>query len=213
MKIFSQCSLLCFCLLLQSCAIMGMQELKKSSNNKYFDTKGFHKTKRKPLYNKKYITQAKKNIMLNDYEHEDEVDPENIPPSYKNLQMYKSMLKNDTKHEESENIRSSNLNYHQEEGKSDVIDIPSSRRRFSEREHDQGNRSTLESEIQEIKSILEQTREEFAKSKCRYNKNDNLIDSDDLSASEASRVSDVSKMSSDTNSGTAYSTSVISNTE
>ena len=45
-------------------------ELKKSANNKLFDRKGFDGSKRKPLYNGKYIDRAKRNVVENNYEED-----------------------------------------------------------------------------------------------------------------------------------------------
>ncbi len=70
--------------------------LKRSANNKLFDTKGFHGSKRAPLYNKKYITQAKRNITKGNYEIEEEdYDSEEENISRENIEMYKELIKRD----------------------------------------------------------------------------------------------------------------------
>ena len=45
---------------LSACVTGPEGYLKRSANNKLFDRKGFKGSKRAPLYNKKYIAQAKK---------------------------------------------------------------------------------------------------------------------------------------------------------
>ena len=42
------------------------ENLKRSANNRLFDTKGFHGKKRRPLYNNKYIDKAKHNVARSD---------------------------------------------------------------------------------------------------------------------------------------------------
>lgn len=45
---------------LSACVTGPDDYMKRSANNKIFDRKGFKGGKRAPLYNKKYIAQAKK---------------------------------------------------------------------------------------------------------------------------------------------------------
>ena len=56
--------------------ISGCSEwsLKRSASNKLIDTKGFEGSKRRPLYNKKYINRAKRNMADNNYDEDEDDD-------------------------------------------------------------------------------------------------------------------------------------------
>ena len=149
------------CCVLESCGTLGLQDLKKSSADKYFDARGFDRSKRKPLYNKKYISKARSNIIASDYEYEDNIDPENRSPSSKHIQMYRDMVYG----QGSRNYRPKGDRGH-EYYDQDEIDVPEARRRFAQSSSLQEDKKALENEIQEIKSLLEETRDHFAKVKC-----------------------------------------------
>jgi hypothetical protein len=102
MKKISCFALLCF--LLSCCVHNKDGELKRSANSKIFDTKGFHRSKRLPIYNKKYIDRAKYNILSGDYQwSEEDKDSPMLEqdemfsyPNY-NIEVYTTMLKKDRK--------------------------------------------------------------------------------------------------------------------
>ncbi|MDG1436946.1 MAG: hypothetical protein P8P83_04125 [Rickettsiaceae bacterium] len=82
--------------LLSSCATGPEGYFKRSANNKIIDSKGFKGGKRTPLYNKKYISQAKKNILSSNYDEFDEdYDEEEENISRENIEMYKAMIEED----------------------------------------------------------------------------------------------------------------------
>ena len=56
---------------LSACVTGPEGYLKRSANNKIIDRKGFKGGKRAPLYNKKYISQAKKNVVTGEYEYDE----------------------------------------------------------------------------------------------------------------------------------------------
>ncbi|MDX2049938.1 MAG: hypothetical protein SFT93_02000 [Rickettsiaceae bacterium] len=163
----------CFALIGFTLVSCGLGELKKSSNNRLFDATGFHKNKRKPLYNQKYISRAKKNIYNDDYdieedEEEDDYSDENIRPSARNLHMYKKMLKSDLSRKTSRRKRYNRDAYDEDYySEYDDFDIPTAREKLSTRES-VSSRDDLEREIREIKTLLKKTREEVTNAKCPY---------------------------------------------
>lgn len=164
-----------FTMLLLSSCVGGASELKRSSSNKLFDASGFHSNKRRPLYNKKYISKAKKNIRDMDYDDldEDEEEYESLSPSARNMQMYEKMAKLDKKRRAKSQKR-----YHDDFYEDDIIE---SRRRMSDIDESE-SRQDLEKEIIEIKELLRKTKDEVTKSKCPYSSK-NSQDTD-LSANE-----------------------------
>jgi hypothetical protein len=92
-------------IILSSCAQDPQGFLRKSANNKYFDMKGFHESKRLPVYNAKYIERAKQNILAANYEKdsENEIDveePDEVenPRAY-HREIYKQMAIGDNESE------------------------------------------------------------------------------------------------------------------
>jgi hypothetical protein len=86
-------------LLITACAIDPDGYFKRSANNKLYDSQGFDGQKRRPIYNKKYIDQAKKNIMENnvasaDEEYDDDINE--LEDTYRrNREMYLQMVDQD----------------------------------------------------------------------------------------------------------------------
>lgn len=139
--------------MLSSCANDPNGFLKRSANNKLFDTKGFHGGKRAPLYNKKYITQAKKNILKGDYEIDDDYDndeAENI--SRENIEMYKALIKKDLEENYKKNKRSKNK-------KKSFLSLINSKQNTETEEHFLN--LELKDELEQVKLILEDTRKEL----------------------------------------------------
>ncbi|MDX1917022.1 MAG: hypothetical protein SFT68_03470 [Rickettsiaceae bacterium] len=162
-----------------SCGVFYPQDLKKSANDKYFDARGFDRAKRKPLYNKKYISKAKTNIINNNYDYDDDVDEENLPPSYKNIQRYRQMVR--ARHAREYRQRAPEY-LDDEYYYAEPVDVPTARKRFSEVSKSEEDKQNLESEIKEIKSLLEETRDHFAKTKCYKAKqsDNNTLSQDDV---------------------------------
>jgi len=133
-------------------------ELKKSANNKLFDRKGFDGSKRKPLYNGKYIDRAKRNVVENNYEEDnydmDEPD-EYVDPYTQNRMMYSNMVRN----EKSGKRRNQQLR------SEPYPNIGHARDLAIVEDHDESN-SDLKKELAEIRSILSSTKKDLAKYKC-----------------------------------------------
>ena len=128
--------------------------LQRSANNKLFDTKGFDKSKRKPVYNDKYISRAKRNIVENNYDDEeldvDEPD-EYVDPYTQNRIMYSNMVKNDKKKRRGRN--------------NDYPDIGHARDIAKLDDRSDAN-SDLRQELNEIKTMLTSAKKDLTKYKC-----------------------------------------------
>lgn len=144
--------------LLSSCVTGPEGYLKKSANNKIFDTKGFKGGKRAPLYNKKYISQAKKNILTGEYEYDDS-DFDNSDTLYEdsareNVEMYKAMLEHDLSQGKKGKKRT-DLAYPSVIHTSDKLSRNSS-----------ADNSDLREELNSIKQLLNDTKREMANTRC-----------------------------------------------
>lgn len=144
--------------LLSSCVTGPEGYLKKSANNKIFDSKGFKGGKRAPLYNKKYISQAKKNILTGEYEYDDS-DFDNSDISYEdnareNVEMYKAMLEHDLSQGKKGKKRT-DLAYPSVIHTSDKLNRNSS-----------ADNSDLREELNNIKQLLNDTKREMANTRC-----------------------------------------------
>lgn len=144
--------------------------LKKSANNKLIDRKGFHGSKRRPLYNKKYIEKAKHNIAKGDFE-EDEYDDEeryleNLPAPLKNRYIYEDMIEEDIKAERAKRAKKKlryfgRLRDHEDE----YPDIGRGRDRVREARRAE-EQEDLKRELKEIKGMLDAAREDLVKYRC-----------------------------------------------
>lgn len=154
--------------LLAGCADGFKGYFKKSANNKWIDSKGFQGGKRKPLYNKKYISLAKKNVLDENYDEiDDEIDfddyYETRSPSKSNREMYQNMLKADAKRRQRQNMeRSSRLqdNYEDE----DYPSLNKANERITKTRQD--DNSQLQKELAEIKEMLSEAKTDLTKYKC-----------------------------------------------
>jgi hypothetical protein len=148
-------------MLLSACVTGPEGYLKRSANNKIIDTKGFKGAKRAPLYNKKYISQAKKNVITGEYEYDDfddfgEDNFEVESPSKDNIEMYKAMIDHDLAQDRKnkKDSRNRNNNY------------PSLRRASQQISDDDGQSAELRKELSQIKAMLHETKREMANNKC-----------------------------------------------
>ncbi|MBN8511755.1 MAG: hypothetical protein J0L79_01810 [Rickettsiales bacterium] len=144
--------------LLSSCVTGPEGYLKKSANNKIFDSKGFKGGKRAPLYNKKYISQAKKNILTGEYEYDDS-DFDNSDISYEdnareNVEMYKAMLEHDLSQNKKGKKRT-DLAYPSVIHTSDKLSRNSA-----------ADNNDLREELNNIKQLLNDTKREMANTRC-----------------------------------------------
>jgi hypothetical protein len=74
--------------ILSACVQDPQGFLRKSANNKYFDMKGFHESKRLPVYNAKYIERAKENILSGGYDSRNTDREAEEPDEIENPQAY-----------------------------------------------------------------------------------------------------------------------------
>lgn len=146
--------------LLSSCVTGPEGYFKKSANNKLFDRKGFKNGKRAPLYNKKYIAKAKQNVANNDYEEEEEdydtlLENENI--SQANREMYRRALEQE--------VESKYLGKGRKEKKDKAYPVLV---RNSSRPDvvDTDDNSELRAELDQIKAMLSETKNEMASYRC-----------------------------------------------
>jgi hypothetical protein len=140
--------------------ISGCSEwsLKRSANNKLIDTKGFEGSKRRPLYNKKYINRAKRNMADNNYDEDeddgsDEMDEMNDPASANRL-MYKKMMQRDVKRKSLQN--------------NDAKGYPklgAARSIVDEAAKDK-SQEELQREITELKKMIIETKKDLTKQSC-----------------------------------------------
>jgi rubrerythrin len=153
--------------LLSACVTGPDGYLKKSANNKIFDRDGFKGGKRSPLYNKRYITQAKKNVLSNNLdedilENDDDEFYEEENSSRENIEMYKAMIDEDLERERKEKNRSSWWGSKtKKEAYPSVVDA-SKRISPNESEHNE----ELREELDKIKSMLHEAKKDIASYKC-----------------------------------------------
>ena len=97
--------------ILSACVTGPEGYLKRSANNKLFDMSGFQGGKRAPLYNKKYISQAKKNILTNNLDEDMDEDRDELyedqDQSQENIEMYKEMIDADAERKRKQKNKSS----------------------------------------------------------------------------------------------------------
>ncbi len=146
--------------LLSSCVTGPEGYLKKSANNKIFDSKGFKGGKRAPLYNKKYISQAKKNILTGEYEYDDDSDFDSSDIAYEdnareNVEMYKAMLEHDLSQGNKKGKKRTDLTYPSIIHTSDKLGRNSS-----------PDNSDMREELNNITQLLNETKREMANTRC-----------------------------------------------
>lgn len=151
--------LICMAFIISSCTDFSV---KRSANNKLFDSKGFDGSKRRPLYNKKYIDHAKRNIKSNNYDEDyDDEDDEVVDPSSVNRSMYRDMIE-----EERRKAKLKNKN-----GKRDLSEYDDKYPRLSDanarsKAPDRASEEEMKNELQEIKKLLDNTRKDMVKYRC-----------------------------------------------
>ncbi len=153
-------------LLLTSCADSFKEYFKKSANNKYIDTKGFAGGKRRPVYNKKYINIAKKNVREENFDEEDEEigEDEQLPASLQNRQIYVDMLKQDNQRKNRQKIdrhRSSAKTGNNDDNYPSLVET---NKKLKQQKHIDAEE--LQKELAQIKSMLNEARKELTKYRC-----------------------------------------------
>ncbi len=134
----------------------------RSANNKLIDSSGFKGGKRKPLYNGKYITLAKKNIVEDnlDDEDNDDVDSDNplsterIDPAKRNREMYLKMIKKDVER------------YKAREGKGRDGELTLSEASKKAIKSDKNKENELRQEMAQLKEMIKETRRDISKYTC-----------------------------------------------
>lgn len=153
--------------MLSACVTGPDGYLKRSANNKLFDMHGFEGGKRSPLYNKKYISQAKKNILTNNLDEDMEEDKDDLyedeNPSQENIEMYKAMITADIERKNKRNKKSSWWGNNKKKTQSypSVADAKDS---IDPKIHAQN--LELKEELEQIKAMLNETKKEMASYKC-----------------------------------------------
>ena len=117
-------------IILSSCVQDPQGFLRKSANNKYFDMKGFHESKRLPVYNAKYIERAKQNILSTNYGKDsreeaqvDEPDEVESPRAY-HREIYKQMAIGDGEHKPKQSkVRKKHKNFFSKIASRDIEEI------------------------------------------------------------------------------------------
>ena len=129
------------------------KELQRSASNKLFDTKGFDKSKRKPIYNDKYIDRAKRNVSEHNYDDDDFSDAdepdEYVDPYTQNRIMYSNMIRNDKK-----------------KRKNDSYPDIGHARDLAKMNNDSNSNADLRKELDDIKNMLSSAKKDLAKYKC-----------------------------------------------
>lgn len=151
---------------LSACVTGPEGYLKRSANNKIIDRKGFKGGKRAPLYNKKYISQAKKNVVTGEYEYDefndlDEDNSEEENTSKDNIAMYKAMIDHDLS-QDKKNKRDSKWS----KNKSSYPSLRKSSHRLSDDDDEDIQNMELREELNQIKSMLNDTKREMANNRC-----------------------------------------------
>ena len=150
---------------LSACVTGPEGYLKRSANNKIIDRKGFKGGKRAPLYNKKYISQAKKNVVTGEYEYDefndlDDDNSEEENPSKDNIAMYKAMIDHDLS-QDRKNKKDSKWS----KNKNSYPSLRKSSHRLNDDDDDMQNME-LREELNQIKSMLNDTKREMANNRC-----------------------------------------------
>jgi len=140
-----------------ACTTKPSKYLKRSANNKLFDTQGFQGGKRSPLYNKKYITRAKRNILNGEYDDEDYDDDSELQnSSSRNKSIYREMLEQEMDRKQYNRKNSKRRAYPSIVRANAKID----------RDNTQSANLELREELEQIKSMLKDTKKEMSSYKC-----------------------------------------------
>ena len=130
--------------------------------------KGFDGGKRRPLYNKKYISKAQSNVRDYNYD-EDDIDEDNdevIDPATMNRAMYRQMLEKERSQRRGDKMNRDKSGYQQSFNDYDD-DYPrlSDAKSKSMREDNKSDAQTQQ-ELKEIKKMLANTQRDMAKYRC-----------------------------------------------
>lgn len=154
------------------------ENLKRSANNRLFDTKGFHGKKRRPLYNNKYIDKAKHNVARSDMDLDEFEDDEqylgNLNPTLKNRYMYEDMVEEDMQSQKSKRAKKREAYLRKMENRDRYYDMREARERIREGRNGEENKE-LRRELLEIKSMLDSARQDLVKYRCPVDEDGEII--------------------------------------
>lgn len=158
-------------LLLSGCTDTFRGYFKKSANNKLIDAKGFEGGKRKPLYNRKYISLAKKNVVEENFDDEEDINWDNdeqIEPSIKNRQMYMDMIKRDAKRKKRQRFETYRSSYTTDNQGDTYPSLTKANQKVQEQNNDD---QKVQKELEQIKAMLNEAKKDLAKYKCPMQQN------------------------------------------
>ncbi|MBP7189761.1 MAG: hypothetical protein KA998_00735 [Rickettsiaceae bacterium] len=169
MAIWKNIILIFIAFLVSGCADFS---LKRSANNRLIDSKGFHGGKRRPLYNKKYINQAKRNVKDGNYDddyYDNKDNDEELAPSERNRSIYKSMIERERRKAAAEGSYGS---------RNDAMEYDEDYPRLSDAKKrsaspDGKSEQEMRRELQEIKKMLSNTQKDMAKYRCPLSEQQN----------------------------------------
>ncbi|AGJ01943.1 hypothetical protein [Rickettsia prowazekii] len=152
--------------LLSSCTDNFRNYFQRSANNKLLDIKGAKGGKRKPVYNNKYIDLAKKNILEDNIDDDDNDSDANydsdslligekIDNIKKNREMYINMIKRDIARQKAESNATQSNN-----------DMTLSKANKKVRKDDSYKVKKIEEELNQIKAMLRETKRDITKYTC-----------------------------------------------
>jgi ribosomal protein L29 len=153
---------------LSGCADAFRDYFKRSANNKLVDTRGFKGEKRKPLYNKKYINMAKRNVINENFDDdeyddmEDEYYSEVKNPYRINREMYMQMLREDAAMRKKK--ARAKRHFDDDEFEDDYPSLPKASKKSQQQPS--MNEEDLQKELSEIKSMLNDAKQDLAKYRC-----------------------------------------------
>jgi hypothetical protein len=149
-------------LLFTSCVSDPDGYLKRSGNRKLVSGKNLYSKKRMPIQNKQYIKKAKRNIVENNYDDDYEDDDYDQDPRLTNRRLYMQMVaqeqeKKRQNYRRDQDLRDLELEEREKQANQKII--------HSNQESHKAQKE-LQIELQNIKSILTETREQMSSMTC-----------------------------------------------
>ena len=153
-------------LLFTSCVSDPDGYLKRSGNRKLVSGKNLYSKKRMPIQNKQYIKKAKRNIVENNYDDDYDDDEYDQDPRLTNRRLYMQMVaqeqeKKRQNYRRDQDLKSLELDEREKQANQKIIHT---------NQEAQKAQKELQIELQNIKSVLTETKEQMAGMTC-LNKN------------------------------------------
>ncbi|WP_375326897.1 hypothetical protein [Candidatus Tisiphia endosymbiont of Nemotelus uliginosus] len=148
--------------LLSGCTDNFRGYFKRSANNKLIDRTGFEGRKRPPLYNKKYIATAKRNVVEENFDDEEEEllredETETINPTLRNRKMYLKMIKQDMEHIKDKPSP--------KETRKGAARLAVANNKVKSKSQDDASVG-MQKQLENIKALLNETKQELEKHRC-----------------------------------------------